>query len=269
MNRKGSASLIILIVLIIISLGLGAGAFYLYQQEHAKNIQLQVQIDELTTRQKITEDKLDEAKKQAAEFQLKVEESKVQITALTNELAQEKSARLEVSNRLDQINSDLSQQKALRQDLEDRLSQSEADGKKIKDQIKIITQEKKDLETKIKNLEAGTSGVELGMVVVNQDKGPAFPVTKEPAKVEKKPEAPLGKPLEGKISVVNKEYNFAVINLGSKNGVKLGDEFTVTRGGKSVGKLKVEKVHEAMSAAGYAAEFKDYIRENDVVQKVQ
>ncbi|MDD5097766.1 MAG: hypothetical protein PHU59_04715, partial [Candidatus Omnitrophica bacterium] len=84
MNRKGSASLIILIVLIIISLGLGAGAFYLYQQEHAKNIQLQVQIDELTTRQKITEDKLDEAKKQAAEFQLKVEESKVQITALTN-----------------------------------------------------------------------------------------------------------------------------------------------------------------------------------------
>ncbi len=286
MNRKGSASLIILVFLIIISLALGAGAFYLYQlyqQEHAKNIQLQVQIDELNTRQRITEGKLDEAKKLAAELQLKIEESRDQINTLTSELAQEKSTRLEISSRVDLLNSDLDQQKALRQDLEDRLSRSEADGKKVKDQIKIITQEKKELETKIKNLEAGSSGVELGKVVVNQDKAPvalanrsqttvfqpAYEVTKEPARVEKKVETPLSKPLEGKISVVNKEYNFAVINLGSKDGVKLGDEFSVIHSGKAIGNLKVEKVHESMSAAGYALELKDYIRENDLVQKVQ
>lgn len=269
MNRKGSISLPILIGLIIIVLALASGLFYFYQQEHAKNIQLQEQIEELNVRQRITEAKLGETKKLATEFQLKLQEAKIQVDALTNELTQEKSARLEVSNKMDQISIDLEQQKALRQDLENWLSQSKVEGKKLKDQIQVITQEKIELEAKIKNLESGSNGVELGRVVINPDKTTVSQLTKKPASVEKKVEALQVKLLEGKIAVVNKEYNFAVINLGSKDGVNLGDEFSVTRGGKVIGGLKVEKVHESMSAAGFAVELKDKIRENDVVQKVK
>lgn len=283
MNRKATVILPVLIGLVIISLALATGAFYFYQKEHAKNIQLQTQITELTTRQRVTEGKLEESKKQATEFQLKLQESKAQVDILTgqidglnNDLTQERTARLKVVNSLDQINVDLKQQKVLRQDLEDRLNQSEAEGKKIKDQIKVITQEKTDLEAKIKNLKPVPSGVELGKVVVNLDKESTNQPTKEaekfpnePSRLEKKAEEPLVKPLEGKISVVNKEFNFAVINLGSKNDIKIGDEFSVIRRGKIVGNLKVEKVHEAMSAAGFAPEFKDNIKENDVVQKVK
>jgi len=283
MNRKAAVILPVLIGLVIISLALAAGAFYFYQKEHAKNIQLQTQITELTARQRITEDKLEESKKQATEFQLKLQEARAQVEiltqqvdGLTNDLTQERTARLKVVNSLDQINTDLKQQKVLRQDLEDKLNQSEAEGKKIKDQIKVITQEKTDLEAKIKNLKSGAGGVELGKVVVNLDKESANQPIKEAEKfpnessrLEKKAEESLVKPLEGKISVVNKEFNFAVINLGSKNDVKIGDEFSVMRRGKVVGNLKVEKVHEAMSAAGFAAEFKDNIKENDVVQKVK
>ena len=295
MNRKGAVILPILIGLVLIFLALTAVSFYSYQQEHGKNIRLQGQIDELNTRQRITNVQLNEAKKLAAEFQLKVQESKAKLETLTGELAQEKSVRLEVSNRFDQINADLKQQKALRQDLENKLNQSEADGKKIKDQLKVISQEKKDLEVKIKNLESGANGVELGKVVVNSDQEPVVlasstavggvasgskilpvqqagtvlqPVDKS-AKLEKKVEAPQGKSLEGKIVVVNKEYNFAVINLGSKDGVSLQDEFYVTRSGKVIGNLKVEKVHESMSAAGFDPESKDNIKENDVVQKAR
>jgi cell shape-determining protein MreC len=90
--------------------------------------------------------------------------------------------------------------------------------------------------------------------------------------VEQKQESavPLANPLEGKVTVVNKEYNFAVINLGQKDGVNVGDQFSVTREGKVIGDIKVEKVHESMSAAGFAAELKDAIQENDlVVQKAK
>ena len=269
MNRKGGISLLILTSLVIVSLAVAAGLFYFYQQEHTKNIQLQTQIDELTARQRITEGKLDEAKKIAAEFQLKLQEAKAQIGKFTDELTQEKSAHLDATNKLDQISADLEQQKVLRQDLEKRLNQSEADGKKIKDQIKVITQEKMELEAKIKNLEAGANGVELGKVVVNSDKTSVNPPAKQLSRLEKKLEASQFKPLEGKISVVNNEYNFVVINLGSKDGVKLNDEFSVLRSGKVIGNLKIEKVHELMSAAGFAPELKDNIKENDVVQKVK
>ena len=66
MNRKGAIPLPITIGLIVISLVLATGSFYFYQKEHAKNAQLQDQIDELSARQRITEGKLDETKKLAA-----------------------------------------------------------------------------------------------------------------------------------------------------------------------------------------------------------
>ncbi|MCX5668838.1 MAG: hypothetical protein NTX89_01775 [Candidatus Omnitrophica bacterium] len=254
------------------------GVSYFYQQEHEKNIQLQIQIDELNTRQRITEDKLSETKKLVTEFQLKLQEAKAKVEILINELTQEKTVRLEASNKLNQISADLEQQKVLRQDLEKRLNQSEADGKLIKDQMKIMAKEKMDLVDKIKNLESGVNDVELGKVVVNTDKTsvnqstkwPAKATNNEPVKSEKKIESSAIKSLEGKIIVVNKEYNFAVINLGSKDKVSVGDEFVISRAGKLIGDLKVEKVHEAMSAAGFAVDLKDLIKENDLVtQKIK
>jgi len=278
MYRKGSILLPILIVLFIISLIIAGGVFYFYQQEHEKNIQLQVQIDELNARQRVTEGKLSETKKLVTEFQLRFQEAKAKVEKLSNELAQEKTVRLEASNKLNQISVDLEQQKLLRQDLEKRLNQSEADGKLIKDQIKIMAKEKMDLANKIKNLESGVNNVALGKVVVNTDKDAVDQTVKWPTKainnesvgLEKKAESSAIKLLEGKIIVVNKEYNFGVINLGSKDKVSVGDEFLISRAGRLIGELKVEKVHEAMSAAGFAAELKDLIKENDLVtQKVK
>ena len=60
-----------------------------------------------------------------------------------------------------------------------------------------------------------------------------------------------------------------VFNLGNKDGILLGDKFSLMRGTKVMGTLTVEKVHDSMSAAGFGAELKDIIRENDVVQKVK
>ena len=282
MNRKGTVSALILIGLIIISLGLAAGASYFYQKEHAKTIQLQEQVDELNTRQRITEDKLEESKKLAMDFQLKLRAAKTQIDSLTGELADEKSARQEASSKLEQIAADLEQQKAKREDLENKLNQSQDDSKKIKEQIKVIEQQKAGLEAKIKSLEPAST-VELGKVVVNNEtiaidaKAKARAEAKmkanvapHSAKVEKKEKVPQVKSLEGKIVVVNKENNFVVLNLGSKDGVSVGDEFSVSRAGKTIGSVKVEKVHETMSAAGFATELKDIISENDkVAQKAK
>jgi len=275
MNRKGTVLLPILIVLFIISLVLAAGLFYLYQKEHAQNIQLQVQITDLESRQKITEGKLEESKKIAAESQLNLEETKAKMNSLTEELAKEKSAHTETLNQLEQYKSDLQQQKSLRQDLENKLKAAQDDGKKIKEQMKIIQQQKVELEEKIKNAEVSTGSVELGKVVVNNEPvvtvdNPAKGKSSPAQKVDKKAVSPQGKSLEGKVLVVNREFNFAVINLGAKDGVKSGDKFLVSRDGKSIGEIKIEKVHDSMSAAGFAVGLQDLIKENDkIAQKAK
>ena len=286
MYRKGTILLPVLIALVIISLVLAGGVFYLYQKEHAQNVKLQGQIAELENRQRLTTSQLEESKKVATDLELKLQEAKKRIDSLADELTAEKSAHAETSNKLEQFKADLSNQKSLREDLENRLNQVQDDSKQIKEQIKIMQQQKVALEEKIKNLETGAGGVELGTVVVNPelpqlandvvqvqpkmaDAKINAPDTKIP-KVIKKEQTPLANGQEGKVMIVNKEFNFVVINLGSKDKVSVGDEFLVSRSGKPIGNLKVEKVHEFMSAAGFAVELKDLIKENDkVTQKTK
>jgi hypothetical protein len=55
-----------------------------------------------------------------------------------------------------------------------------------------------------------------------------------------------------------------VISAGSKDGVDVGDEFTIYHGNTNIGDVKVEKLQEAMSAAGFISDdIKDKVREGD------
>ncbi len=278
MYRNGKIILPVLILLIIISLVFGGVVFYLYQQEHAQNIQLQQQIADLGERQRKTEGKLEETKKTASELTLKLQEANSKVDSLTNDLTQQKSALTEATNKLEQFKADLAQQKSQRQDLENRLKTAEDEGKQIKEQIKIVQQQKTELEDKLKNIEAGSGGVELGKVVVNGEipvidntvKGKAKAAQDKVSAADTKVQKVVKNPVisaesEGKVIIVNKEFNFAVINLGSKDNVSVGDEFSVSREGKYIGDLKVEKVHESMAAAGFIPELKDFIKENDKI----
>ncbi|MDD5465876.1 MAG: hypothetical protein PHP73_06010 [Candidatus Omnitrophica bacterium] len=285
MYRKGKIILPVLIFLIVISLAFAAASFYLYQKEHAQNIQLQEQVTELNNRQRVTEEKLGESKKLASELELKLQESEAKVDSLNKEMAQAKSELADTSNKLERFGADLEQQKSLREDLENRLKTAQEEGRQAKEQIQIIQKQKAELEDKIKNMESGSAGVELGKVVVagepvvidNTARGKAKAVNEKISaaaakaeKTDKKTQVASPAILEGKVMIVNKEFNFAVINLGSKDKVELGQEFRVTRDGKYIGDLKVEKVHESMSAAGFAAELKDSIKENDkVTQKAK
>jgi myosin heavy subunit len=282
MNRKGAILKFVLIGIIALSVVLIGAVTYLYQTEIAKNTKLLAQVDEITAREKVTEGKLEASKKKVSELTLMLQEAKDRIATISEDLDKEKSARQDVSKELEQIKADIEQQKSSRQDIENKLTQAQNEGRKLKEQLKIIEQQRTDLIAKIKNLTSGASGVELGKVVVNNET--TDPSKAEDSAAEKNVSAPVSetakeqtleadstfKPLEGKVTVVNKEYSFAVINLGQKDGVNIGDQFSVYHEGKVVGDVKVEKIHESMSAAGFAAELKDIVKENDsVVQKAK
>jgi len=270
MTQKASASIAILIVLIVISLSLAGGGFYLYQKERATNLELQDKIQEITTKQRITENRLEESKKSISDLQLKLQEAKLQMNTLSNDLQQEKTARLEAQNKIEQLRVDLEQQKGLRSDLEKKLNQAQDDVRKTQAQLKQLESQKTELEVKVKELQIQPQGVELGKIVVSPETAPSKSAVKATQiaseKKEKKPTA-----LEGKVLVVNKDYNFVVINLGSKDGVGLGNVFSLYHNNKYLGDVKIEKIHDSMAAAGFVSgDIKDKVNEGDkVVQKVK
>lgn len=266
MNSR--ANLIVLITVILISLALIGTGFYLFQGEHAKNIKLESELADLNNKLKISEAKLLEVEKVRATLEAKLKDSADQISTLNNQLQQEKTAKEESLAKIEQMNSDLDQQRELRLDLEQRLNKAQDDLKNIKAKLTTMESEKATLEAKVKEFEANAD-VELGKIVVNPEP-PADSNAPQAAGTDKKivEVASTTKVQEGKVLVLNKEYNFVVINLGSKDGVFMGDQFSIYEGSKYIGDVKVEKLQDSMSAAGFLSEdIKDKIKEGDKVIK--
>ncbi|MBM3246059.1 MAG: hypothetical protein FJZ13_01885 [Candidatus Omnitrophica bacterium] len=257
MSDKAKLPVVLLIFLILISLSLAAGVFFLLQKERAKNVSLQGELEDLKTRQSLTEKKLSESQNLLASLQVKLDEAKAQITNLNNDLQQEKSAKQEALAKMDQLKTDLEQQKTLRSGLEGKLGQAQKDVEKIQAQLKDMDAKKAELDKKIKDLEAQSQGVELGKIVVSP----------ETAATGQAAVAIIASPVnEGKVLTVNKDYDFILINLGTKEGVRAGEVFGVYHNNKYIGDVKIEKVHDTMSAAGFSKpDMKNKIDEGDKV----
>lgn len=271
MGKRASSSTILLIALTLIFLSAAAAGFYLYQKEHTKNIELEERIEELNIKQKITEAKFLEAQKVISTLEVKIKESVAQISELSDEIIKEKTAKDEVLSNLEKIKQEIEEQKAVKLDLENKLNQAQDQVRSMQGKLVTLDSDKKDLEIKIKDLEEKSQGVELGTIVVSPEAATTDNVKgKKKAKAVKeiKEIAPAEKSLEGKVLVVNKEYNFVVINLGSKDGVGLGQVFSIYLGNSYIGDVKVEKLHDNMAAAGFTSEdTKAKVKEGDKVIK--
>jgi hypothetical protein len=160
--------------------------------------------------------------------------------------------------KLSQINTDLEQQKELRTDLESKLAQAQDDGKRTQAQLNALEVQKSELESKVRTLEEKTESIELGKIVV----APEVPtttkttstakVTTKPALVKKTPaSAPSTYP--GEVLAVDNSYNFVVLSVGAKDGIAQDQIFGVYRNGKFIGDVKIEKVNDAMAAAGFTS----------------
>jgi len=244
MNSK--IKLIVLIGVILVSLSIAGGGFYLLQKERVRNVELGNMLDELTVKQKAGEAKLLEAQKSISSLESKLKDTASQIDSLSNQLQQEKTAKEEALTKI-----------------ENRLTKAQNDVKNIQAKLGTIETEKAKLESKVKELEA-KANVELGKIVVSPESVQVKPPVGA-ATVVKAVEA-KAQSLEGKVLVLNKEYNFVVINLGNKDGIAVGDQFAVYHGDKYIGDVKVEKLQDVMSAAGFASDdVKNKVKEGDKV----
>ncbi len=282
MSFKPKASTVILTGLIFLSLALGIGIFMLLQKERAHNIELQDELKEVQAELRESSKKLKDLELTNTDLKDKLGVTQVQLEGLTADFEKEKAAKGEALANIERLRADLEQQKQLRLDLEKQFAKSKEEAKKVQEQVRQLDQRKSELEAKVKDLEARASDVELGTIVVNADQQAApAPASKKGVKATPREKTPAVQPVkaapipqpqakekgsEGKVLVVNKEYNFLVFDLGRKDGIEQGAIFSVFHSNKYVGDVKVEKVHDAMSAAGFLTSgLRDKVAEGDRV----
>lgn len=168
----------------------------------------------------------------------KLEEEKRRAKILAKELAEEKQRRQIISARLDEAEEQLKGERKHRAELEKNLEEMEGE-------LSLARKAKDEIEAKFKEIQTrSTKVVNLGKIVVA-------------AKAA----------LKGKVLVVNREFEFIVVNLGSKDNLEMGAVLAVYRENNLIGRAKVEKVYENMSAATILHELRwDEISEGDIVK---
>jgi predicted RNase H-like nuclease (RuvC/YqgF family) len=258
MAQGSKSGLIILIIFCVIFAALAGGLLFLQMQEKAKNVELSSQLSQLqTTKDKLQKER-DDIKAQIESVQTELDSLKSEAKQLQSEISSEKSKRQAAESKLNSkdneiasLQSRINEYESNLESLESKYSDLETENEELLDKLNQIRLAKKALEAKISSGNVVSSDieeeVELGTVVVKADEFIS----------------------EGRVLVVNKEFNFIVIDLGEQNGVSVGTQFGVYREGELLAKVEVEQVYKDMSSAKILPdELQGEIQEDDEVKRL-
>lgn len=259
MEKKIRLIVILLSVLIVLFLSSAILLGIIAQREKARRIELTELLDRTTNEKQIVEKRLTEISRIKSELESRLTEAEGKIADLVVKLEEAESTKASLSSELSErekligdLNANFESEKREKMELAGRLTKSEEEYKALKAQVEQLETIKAELEKKLQ--EAAAKGVQLEKIVVK-------PKESLPQQEGTTPS------IEGKILVVNREFDFVVLNLGQKDGIEFGDIFLVYRDGESLGKVQAEKVYEGMSTATFLPELrKEEIKEGDSVR---
>ncbi|MCG8430042.1 MAG: hypothetical protein MJA29_02570 [Candidatus Omnitrophica bacterium] len=288
MSQRASTSVIILVVLVSLFALLSGGTFYLLQQERARSFSLDEQLRVVNQKYTLNQTKLRDSEKRAERLDTSLKEARLEIEKLNGRIEEAIIAKNEALEKLDSLAGELQNEKELRMALEGRFDELQSEASKAESQLKILNTRKAELESRVKELqvqagklEAAVTGVDLGTIEVSSsDASPAAQSEAVSAQAgttsrshvfssEKTTASSTG--AEGRVMVVNRDYEFAVINLGAKDGIAEGMEFSVFQSDTYIGDITVEQLHDSMAAAGFTTPaLGSKIQEGDLaVQKLR
>ncbi len=242
-----------LIGVVVLVIALVAVGLYSINETNQK-VMLSKQLEELKIEQTRTQAALKSAKQEIERLSQKLQEAEARVKNLTENLSNEQLVTREALSQLDGLRDELEKQVYQKMDMERELNKAKEQMSAMQEKLQKLELIRSDLEAKIKDLEAkntpARSAVELGQIVVSS---PAGSGAVQSEKIEANSASATTKPesLSGAVLVINKEYNFAVINLGMRDGLKIGDTLSVFQKGKFLGDVKIEKIQEAMSAVNF------------------
>ena len=263
MAQQGKAATIILAITTVVGLGAAGVAFVLEEQERTKRAALEGELAVVTQAKNAAEAQMADLRRARAQAESELARIRSEGDRLTQQLAQvqeEKDALnqqlSDKSAEIDRLSQAVQEEQTNRSTLAEQLSRAQSDYQMAQSDLEELRKSKLTLEAKLKDLTGGRP-VELERVVVKKS---------EMNFAGNAAEA-IAPALEGQVLVVNREFDFIVVNLGKSQGVAIGKTMQVVRGQDVLGTVRVEKVYDTLSAAAILPESKkDQIKEGDTVR---
>ncbi len=246
MGRKVKAGIIFLVILLILSLTGAATGFYFFQQEKYKVDALRKELENVKAEREYIEKKLAESRSEVKELNVRLEATQRRIDELNSELKRAESENTELTSQIETLQSKLQQQKKISEEWRVKQTQAQKEIDNLQTLLNSLQENKEKLEAQIAQLEAKKE-VALGKIVVGEER----PAEEQPASSAQAAASQVVPTLEGKVLVINRDYDFAVINLGRQQGIGEGDVFSVYHNNNYIGDIQVERVQETMSAFGF------------------
>ncbi len=224
--------LVILIILVLVTTSLAVTFFIMKEQEKQQRVLIEQTLDETLKVKEQTLKDLREMTRLKTDAELKIDQLKEEAKRLSQDLERQKKeaqaalAKLkDGENKVRKLSTALKEQETKVESLMQTRKSLKSQNEELNIQLSQIRLAKQALENKILIGESGA--VQLEKIVVRG-------ITQE---------------IEGKVLVVNDEFNFVVLDLGEDSGVEPGTILTITRDGAVLGKVEVENVYEDMSSA--------------------
>jgi len=269
--RHGSGKMLVPLLgaLAALSMAVAGAAIWLQMQEREKRQAKERELVLVLAEREDLKAQLEETEQAKTRVEDELSRVRKELESSLDKLAKATAAQ-EVLSRsvedrqkeIDRLSKDMEQIRSERKDLAAQLADLKTERETLQQQLTDAEQAKTDLESKVMEL-SNQPTVELDKVLVTGTgvtppiEGPtAMPVS-----------AVSSLPTAGQVVVVNREYDFIVMNLGKNHGLSIGQEFQVVRGNEVLGRVKVEKVYDELAAAAILPESqKDNIREGDTVK---
>ena len=281
-DQSGKMVVPLLSVLAALAMGVAAVAIYLQMQERETRMARERELQLATAENDSLKTHLQEIEGVKSKMEEEMNRVKKDLLESREELAKSVEAQQVLSKSIEdreqeitRLTKDLSQTKDEAQKSGTQLASLQKERDDVKRQVADLERAKSQLESKVMELSSAPQPMDGGQPTVELDKifvssspssssassavspmtgGSVLPVTTSSGS-------------DGEVVVVNREYDFIVMNLGKNHGLSIGQEFQIVRGTQVLGKVKVEKVYDELSAAAILPESqKNNIREGDSVR---
>lgn len=239
MADKAKGPVMLLIILLIVAIVAAFLGFIGLQREKQNSAILSKEIEGLEEKKQAAEresitlkQKMDELSQDISKLQTKVKDFDAELALINNDLASERKAKEDALSEAQSLRN-------IKSELEAKLKINEEKINNLNSELTAAKGARQELERKLKELEARSQDVQLDRIVVSGGQKSAADIS----------EAEESAQLEGKVLVVNKEYDFIVVNLGQKDNISIGDKLEVLHLDKKIGEVKIEEVRDTMSVA--------------------
>ncbi len=272
---KNAKGLTIALLLISVVTTFAAVTFYMGRSaEQAKRLWAESELEKVLRLKSALQKEKDDLLKSKTELEGKVQELDGKVTSLTDQakqlsddLAEEKRASTAARDnaaiakkQAEETRARLEAERREKLALADDVAKAKQDAKRLQEELGALRQAKEALERRVKEMMGGEGTPET--IVVTPKPEAAGPSATAPA-------APQALPTGSSVLVVNREFNFIVVNLGGKDGLKPGQFLEVLHSGKPIAKVQVERVYDNMAAANILPESsKGAIKEGDQVRRL-